>query len=646
MSGFTLTVTNAGRAALVNAANNGTAPVLMASVGVSASEVTPTLDATALPGEIKRIATLSGDAVADDTIHVTIRDESVDIYTVRSLALYLDDGTLFALYGQADPIMEKSAQAMLLLALDVVFADIDAQLISFGDTSFLNPPATTERQGVVELATEAETTAGNDATRAVTPRGMKAAVSNWLDSRFGSSAPSLFVKSILTAASAAALRAALEIRSAALKDEGHGSGLDADLLDGLHASAFAQLSGADFTGNVSVGGKLSMSGAGLTRAGTPAGTAFIVTQSGEWIARGTGLRITDPSGASTYVSFTDTAIFRAGNRVWDAGNDGAGSGLDADLLDGLHASAFAHLSGADFTGSISTTGTISAGGNIYMADGTALYSNGVPIIRQAGDATWLYAGGANGYVFRNRTNTATIVTINDSTGIITRGSYTVWDAGNDGAGSGLDADLLDGLHASSFVRSTTAHGYAAYALDVLKGNYYGILHGTSTSHIASMFTPTGIGGWYRQSDAKWLLYWDGAQLYIGAASGNRAWHAGNDGSGSGLDADLLDGLHASSFSKLADFIASKTTNGYCKLPNGMIIQAGRFTATNDSTVTVSFPVAFPNLCMGVVVSGTANLSSNAQDNNPAVRNGSVGLTSFQVFNAADTTQAFFVAFGW
>lgn len=45
MSGFTLTVTNAGRAALVNAANNGTAPVLMASVGVSASEVTPTLDA-------------------------------------------------------------------------------------------------------------------------------------------------------------------------------------------------------------------------------------------------------------------------------------------------------------------------------------------------------------------------------------------------------------------------------------------------------------------------------------------------------------------------------------------------------------------------------------------------------------------------
>ena len=30
-------------------------------------------------------------------------------------------------------------------------------------------------------------------------------------------------------------------------------------------------------------------------------------------------------------------------------------------------------------------------------------------------------------------------------------------------------------------------------------------------------------------------------------SGNKVWHAGNDGSGSGLDADLLDGLHYSSF---------------------------------------------------------------------------------------------------
>lgn len=39
--------------------------------------------------------------------------------------------------------------------------------------------------------------------------------------------------------------------------------------------------------------------------------------------------------------------------VWHAGNDGAASGLDADLLDGYHASAFALLSGAIFNGNVS-----------------------------------------------------------------------------------------------------------------------------------------------------------------------------------------------------------------------------------------------------------------------------------------------------
>lgn len=35
-------------------------------------------------------------------------------------------------------------------------------------------------------------------------------------------------------------------------------------------------------------------------------------------------------------------------------------------------------------------------------------------------------------------------------------AHQIWHAGNDGAGSGLDADLLDGLHAGAFVRNITA----------------------------------------------------------------------------------------------------------------------------------------------------------------------------------------------
>jgi len=41
------------------------------------------------------------------------------------------------------------------------------------------------------------------------------------------------------------------------------------------------------------------------------------------------------------------------------------------------------------------------------------------------------------------------------TGPLTYGGQTVWHAGNDGAGSGLDADLLDGLNSTSFANTAT-----------------------------------------------------------------------------------------------------------------------------------------------------------------------------------------------
>src|SRR3546814_19243873 len=54
-------------------------------------------------------------------------------------------------------------------------------------------------------------------------------------------APSGFVKSLLSAASAVAFRTALAIKSAALKDEGAGNCLDADLLDGQHGSYYTNI---------------------------------------------------------------------------------------------------------------------------------------------------------------------------------------------------------------------------------------------------------------------------------------------------------------------------------------------------------------------------------------------------------------------
>ena len=226
-----LSVTPAGRAALRNAKGDGTNAVRIDKIGVTA---TPFTSGQPLPNEIKRLSTIAGGATAVDTIHVTISDNGSDVYSVFGFGFYLADGTLFASYGQPTVILQKSAQAMMQLAVDVQFADVSASSITFGDTSFNNPAATTDTPGVVELATDPETALGNDRQRAITPGALRAL----LDSRFGAGAPSDYIKSLLTAATIVVLWQELGLKSAAGYDTGAGKGLDADKLDGQDGSYY------------------------------------------------------------------------------------------------------------------------------------------------------------------------------------------------------------------------------------------------------------------------------------------------------------------------------------------------------------------------------------------------------------------------
>ncbi|WP_431226450.1 phage tail protein [Burkholderia contaminans] len=163
-------ITDAGRAALVAAGNGGTNAHQVVEIGLANAPFVADKGLTKLPNELKRIKSFGGANVAPDTIHTTLKDDTADQYSLYGFGLYLENGVLLASYGQATPIMEKSPAAMLLLSSDMQFTAIDATKLVFGDASFLNPPATTERQGVVELATQAEVNAGADDTRAVTPK--------------------------------------------------------------------------------------------------------------------------------------------------------------------------------------------------------------------------------------------------------------------------------------------------------------------------------------------------------------------------------------------------------------------------------------------------------------------------------------------
>ncbi|MGQ7939077.1 phage tail protein [Paraburkholderia sp. D1E] len=174
MAGSIINITDAGRAALVAPGNAGTNAHKIVEIGLS----TGWFDASdrtlkKLPNELKRITTFAGENVAFDTIHVTLRDDTSDQYKLFGVGLYFENSVLFGVYcpSVADgPIMEKSPAAMALLSADMQFTTIDATKLVFGDASFTNPPATTERQGVVELATQAEVNAGTDDLRAITPK--------------------------------------------------------------------------------------------------------------------------------------------------------------------------------------------------------------------------------------------------------------------------------------------------------------------------------------------------------------------------------------------------------------------------------------------------------------------------------------------
>uniref|UniRef100_A0AAU7VGT5 Tail fiber protein n=1 Tax=Dinoroseobacter phage vB_DshS_R26L TaxID=3161158 RepID=A0AAU7VGT5_9CAUD len=61
-----------------------------------------------------------------------------------------------------------------------------------------------------------------------------------------------------------------------------------------------------------------------------------------------------------------------GQAIFHAGNDGSGSGLDADTVDGEHASAFAKLTGAVFTGGVTATGFTGPGGGLTGVNAATL----------------------------------------------------------------------------------------------------------------------------------------------------------------------------------------------------------------------------------------------------------------------------------
>lgn len=174
MSALPLIITAAGLERFTEAQLGGDIDLTVTSVGFTDTVFVAAPTLTALPGEVRRLDTISGEAVGDNIVHMIVRDDAELAYGVRGFGLFLADGTLFAVYGQATRIVEKAVFTSLMLAIDIAFPAGTVETISFGNTNFLNPPATTATPGVVRLATVAEGLAGVDAQKSITSAVLKA----------------------------------------------------------------------------------------------------------------------------------------------------------------------------------------------------------------------------------------------------------------------------------------------------------------------------------------------------------------------------------------------------------------------------------------------------------------------------------------
>ncbi|RVU03929.1 hypothetical protein EOE18_13820 [Novosphingobium umbonatum] len=214
MEPISVTLTKAGLAAIVDDNAPVLGPAVIAQLALTNTPFTATSAMTSIPGEFKRIA-VHGEVSGDDVLHVVGIDDSADVYEYRGFGIFFADGTLFAAYGQADPIAGKASSSVTYVPIDVQLAQGQTANIAFASANFLNPPATTTRQGVAELATLTEAKAGTDTSRVLTPSAAKGALLTWLQ----------------------ALDPAELLELIKLAD-GAGSGLDGDTLDGLSSGYF------------------------------------------------------------------------------------------------------------------------------------------------------------------------------------------------------------------------------------------------------------------------------------------------------------------------------------------------------------------------------------------------------------------------
>ena len=279
--------------------------------------------------------------------------------------------------------------------------------------------------------------------------------------------------------------------------------------------------------------------------------------------------------------------------------DGSGSGLDADTLDGINSGSFIRSDTADTaSGDITFSGgagavTIAANSDIRFVNGGTWSGNTTAGKIQLYNNVLYVSGGTAGIIFRE--NTANRWAI-DGDGHFDPAVDSTYDIGQSdkrvrngyfdtlyGDGSNLtgltasNANTLDNLDSTQFLRSD-ADDVATKRIrfENCETDNEDTIATSSGSKGCIEIKNTGVGNdafmaFHAGSDFAFYfgLDADTNDIAVGGwsmgANKYKIWHQNNDGSGSTLDADLLDGIEGSSYARTIlteDDITTRLNSGF------------------------------------------------------------------------------------
>jgi hypothetical protein len=281
-------------------------------------------------------------------------------------------------------------------------------------------------------------------------------------------------------------------------NDGAGSGLDADLLDGVQGSYYIdELNHKTKNSNyieysILPGDIRTVSPCAFGPLGhyfyftslnnddsNPYADAITLNSYADGSAGGVNTILLDKSSTNVYHrqgTFGSSGAFGSLIKFWDDANDGATSGLDADLLDGQHGSYYTNLINQKTSSSNYVTYSISPG-DLRTVSPSSFGGLGhyfyFTALNNDSNSPWADAITLNSYSDGTGGVVNTLLFDKFSTNIYHKqGTYgaanfgsliKIWDDSNDGASSGLDADLLDGQHGSyytNYSNSTSANSLA------------------------------------------------------------------------------------------------------------------------------------------------------------------------------------------